>query len=429
MLLPALAALALLQRRIGTVDMKGSVRMVWAFVEGLCWGAALLIKPFVALPAVAAWTVAASFRTDRRKLWLSAPAMVAGGIAVGIAGLAWLWQTGNWPYFLATMTGSWNREYFATAPDWRSRFAQAISVFWPWSLVHALAIPAALFAIWRTRRAQGPAARSQALLSAFYLGWLVQANLLQRQLAYQLLPPVILAIGLLAGLPWPALIRLTASRAHLARPDLLGRHAQRGLRWAVALGLVAWLIACHPLFRWQRLELWGRCWREGSTPEIRQLLTLEPGNIYATDWPDLERVKEFLRSQSVNDHQLTCFALTSIPLYMELDLPPSTPFVFLRSAIFFFPGHLRDISNALAASPQRFIVNDLRQAGLTAEQAAYEEPGHPLALPPPLSQEPPAAFQRYFPWWEPLAFRAGRYVVHRVTHPGQGLVPPAAPSP
>jgi hypothetical protein len=92
-----------------------------------------------------------------------------------------------------------------------------------------------------------------------------------------------------------------------------------------------------------------------------------------------------------------------------------------------FPRHLEIVRRELAASPQRYVVSDLQGAGLTRVEALAERPGQPLALPPAFP--PPLA--RCFPWNEPVVFRAGRYLVHRVTGPVQKLLlqaPPRTPA-
>jgi hypothetical protein len=50
------------------------------------------------------------------------------------------------------------------------------------------------------------------------------------------------------------------------------------------------------------------------------------------------------------------------------------------------------------------------------------QPGKPHALPPAFSRAC-AAWRDVFPWSEPVVFRAGRYVVHRVEGPVRRLLP------
>jgi hypothetical protein len=95
-----------------------------------------------------------------------------------------------------------------------------------------------------------------------------------------------------------------------------------------------------------------------------------------------------------------------------MDLSPSTRFVLLEPALLMFRDHAEQIRNELKISPQRYLVSDLRQLNLTAEEAAVEIAGHPLALPPfpnrPMNKEALADF----PVDLPIVFRSGRYLVH-----------------
>jgi hypothetical protein len=137
---------------------------------------------------------------------------------------------------------------------------------------------------------------------------------------------------------------------------------------------------------------------------------LPPTYSGTTGWRDLARVADFLRAEGVADGEFTCLSGCTHPLYLELGLEPSTRFHQAGAAVRYFPSHAEQICAELAASRSRYVVNDLAADTLTRAQAWEEVPGNPLALPPNF---PPDLLGTY-PWCEPLAFRAGRYVVHRV---------------
>ena len=80
-----------------------------------------------------------------------------------------------------------------------------------------------------------------------------------------------------------------------------------------------------------------------------------------------------------------------------------------------FPSRREQVRRALAASGHRYVVSDLG-AVLLAKDAVAERPGRPLALPPAFPEER----TQEFPWALPVAFRAGRYLVHEATD----VVPP-----
>jgi hypothetical protein len=183
------------------------------------------------------------------------------------------------------------------------------------------------------------------------------------------------------------------------------------LREAFLVDVVLLAAVFAPGLRPQRLALWARCWREGSTPELRDRLALLPPTYSGTTgWRELARVADFLRAEGVADGEFTCLSGCTHPLYLELGLEPSTRFHQAGAAVRYFPSHAEQIRAELAASRSRYVVDDLAADTLTRAQAWEEVPGNPLALPPNF---PPDLLGTY-PWYEPLAFRAGRYVVHRV---------------
>jgi hypothetical protein len=398
MLLPSLAALILRRRQAADLAAPSSppARVAaWAFLEGVCWGLAFLIKPFVALPAVACWLVTAAefWRPDRRRAWrlvADGTGLLAGGLLVGGLTVGWLWLSGNWPFFRESVFGDWNREYYRHTAPWDERTTKMLAFMMPWGLIHLAAVPVSLFTLIRgLRPSRLRAAPPPALLSAFYLAWLFQANYLQRQFDYQLVPPILLAITLLAS-----------SFAHASvvsrSPDCgTPRVAHAYLRWAVVLtACLAWPVLEHPLFEPHRLALWPRCWREGSSAELRDLLTLDHQKVNPC-WRELARVETFLRDQGVADGQLTCYSTSSLPLYTQLRVRPSTRYILLEADVIHFPSRRDEIRQALAASPQRFVVSDRRE------------------------MEAPPRGVRLFPYSEPVVFEFGRYRVHRVELVGE----------
>jgi hypothetical protein len=436
MLLPALGALWLRQKQADALARAASrlpELLLRGLVEGLCWGAAFIIKPFNAGPALVCWFLSAAltWRVRRqqvlRDLILDAASVLAGCLTVGLLLVVWLQLSGAWPSFLDATLGTWNEEYFRLAGTLREHSRQVFVRLWPWSLVHVVALPAAALAIFRAFR-KGPSKEptAEALLSAFYIAWWIQANYLQRQYDYHLAPSVFLALAFLAG------------QAQRVAP-----------KFALAFALPAlalWAAIYHPLFD-GRLVLWAQCCREGSTPAMRDALTLvrdsaaprwiderapshlrnqrlrdrevadydPPTLSVAPRWVDLERVASYLRQQGVRDRELTCYDLSTLPLYLELNVEPSTRFVMLYAIVTMFNTHWAELAEEVKASPQRFIVTDLQALpGVTAEKAAQVRPGQPLALPPDMPSHFGASpLGNLYPWSEPVVFRAGRYFVHR----------------
>jgi hypothetical protein len=185
------------------------------------------------------------------------------------------------------------------------------------------------------------------------------------------------------------------------------------LSFAFLLTFVQLAALLMPGLRLERLALWTRCCQKGSSPELRDRLSLTRWWPGSADWQDLARVADFLRAQSIADGELTCLSGCTHPLYLELGLEPSTRFHQVGATIIHFPAHAEQTRAELAASRSRYVVTDLAADILTFAQAREEVPGVPLALPPSF---PPDLLGLY-PWSEPLVFRSGRYVVHHVRGP------------
>src|SRR5262249_33336826 len=121
--------------------------------------------------------------------------------------------------------------------------------------------------------------------------------------------------------------------------------------------------------------------------------------LHRVEWRDLARVEDFLRAESVADGELTCFHVTTVPVYLDADVRPATRYVFLQNVLESFPARRGRVTAALAASGWRSVVCDL--LGLRGELKAEDlkddarRPGFWC---------PPA---------EPV-FRSGRYVVFRL---------------
>jgi hypothetical protein len=409
MLLPPLAALHLRRHqlaRLTTAAPGYGTLVTWSLAEGLCWGAGCLIKPYVALPGLACWLVstAVTWRASAqaaRRLAADTAGLLLGGLLAGGAWLLWLVQSGALPYFRETVR-DWNSAYYSSHKvSWLQRTWTLFVELRPWGYVHLLAVTFALAAVLKLLlpRSGKPAsgadalARAEGLLGAFYLAWLFQAVYVQWALPYHLVPPVLLALTFLVS--WAARVRLR-------------RAARAGF-----VVLAALVVAKSLVFEAPRLALWGRCWREGGSPEVRNSLARVAGSD-ATDWVHLARVAEFLRGQGIRDGELTCYHRGTIPLYLELGVQPSTRLVWIDILLLFFPGHMDEIRSELAHSGQRYIVSDL--GGIRSKDSTWAVSvgqDQSLALPPDF----PRDWATHYPWSEPIVFRSGRYLVHRATGP------------
>jgi hypothetical protein len=389
MLPAALLALTLRQRqarRLAEPAVAGRAVTAWGFVEGVLWGSAFWVKPFVAVPALLCWLLSARHAPWRR-LILDGLGCLPGGLAAGAAGIAWLWVSGAWPSFVDVVI-VWNREYVAarvTSGGWLPLFGFVFRLF-PWVLVHLAAVPLALGQVRQYLRPATKTTAAPALLAAFYLGWLLQAVCLQHPFDYVHVPPVLLGLTVLA------------CSFVAAGPVLVGR-----LGWAFLALCV--LFGYGPLLH-TRLALWPRWVREvtsseGVTADLRDRLRL----LSKVSWTDLRRVRDYLGEQGVRDGEVTCFSMPTTPLYLDLDVRPSTRYFFLQNCVTLFRQRRERIKGELAGSRQRFVVCDLLWYGMnvTEEDVRAADEGKALNL--------PTCWHTPCPWSERIVFRSGRYVV------------------
>ncbi len=388
LLLPALAALHLRRlqvERLGGDAASGGRTLAWAALEGLCWGAGVWLKPMIVVPAVASWIVSCLIVRRARPILMDFAGLMIGGLLVGGAGVLWLYQSGAWPYFWDTFF-EWNPVYFATRrANWKPREAMHLGLrFFPWSLLHLVAVPVALHALIRSFRIAkdapapaGPAIRiAKPLFAVFYLSWLVQATFLQHLFDYVHAPGMLLALAVMASAP------------------PLWRNAQVE-RVAVAQFLLIALLF-SPLLHPRRLICWPACITQGSTPEIKTRLAQS----VIRDWQDIERVAKFLESKNLQDGELTCYNTNLVHLYRRLNVRPSTKYIYLRLLMEYFPPYREMIRQTVLESPQRFIVSDLNVTRLPFDRRVAA-----------LADRQPTEL----PWSYPVVYRAGRFVVHEVT--------------
>jgi hypothetical protein len=375
-------------RRIGEGTAGGAKVWAYGFLEGLVWGAAFWVKPYVIVPAAAAWlwsareVLARGGRPARGRVLADALAVLAGGAAAGGVGVGWLVASGAWPYF-AQMMFDWSRDYLAPDRFYRGTPRWEICIFFalrnqPWCLAYLTAIPYAISLLAQPRGTEASFARS--LLSALFLGWLLQAVMLQHCLDYVHTPALLLALTLTADLA------CTGSRT---------------MRWAAGGLLVVMAVFGHLGAVRQRVELLPRCVAEGSTPELSDRL----GRLHRMSYTDLEQVAVFLEGEGVRDRELTCFDLSSQPLPLRLGITPSTRYTFLQSSLICFHSHRGEIKAAIAASPVRFIVCDFTTLDDLPPDSSPDGTGVP-----PL----PERWEKPYPWKDYIIFRSGRYLVLRL---------------
>jgi hypothetical protein len=456
MFLPAMAGLYLRVHRVLQLQHADETGpgVLGTILEGVLWGLAFLMKPYVILPAACAWLIGMAalvrLQVPGRRVVIDLAAVVSGGLLVGGATVAWLVMSGNWHGFWSALL--WNQDYLERRMYMVARYKPMIEKLWPWSLVQLAAIPAAVHAIvrqWKGREDENGLVRS--IMSGAYLGFVFEANLLQQQFDYHLVPVVFLGIALLAGARflrlyivlgfgiWVITSYLCKVLIPNATHEDFWREQLRSAMWPGAIlafcwfagdrvirplavmGCLGWLLVHHPLFNAEKRAVWRDVWRLGSTPQIRNVLNQEEHS--APDWVELGHVADYLKKQEVRDRELLCYSFSAVPLYIGLHVQPSTRFVLLWSMFEYFRHHRSDMATEVADSPMRFVVTDLRFLGFTDEEAR-----HMMAAGKMLTfNELAAVFRRLhpddkqisglrgrFPWTEPMVFHAGKYIVHKV---------------
>jgi hypothetical protein len=391
MLLPGLAALHLRCRQVGRLNSEPAFSILaWAFLEGLLWAGAFWIKPFVAVPCLTCWLLSLALtRGPRRswsRIWVDGAGMLAGGLVAGAVGITWLISSGAWPYFVEVML-VWTREYAGfdakEGLGWMYLAGFVVRLF-PWVLIHVIAVPVALRQIGSAcvRPAEnGRCATLSILLAGFYLAWLFQAIFLQHLFDYVHVP------GILLGL---TVVLMGCVQVQSLVP-----------RMGLVLFVLFGMIVQYPTVYGRRLGVWERCLQEGSTVELRSQLALDPGE----NWTDLDQVRDYLQRQDIQDGELTCYSMRTTPLYLQLNLQPSTPYYFLQNALTIGVSQRGRIHANLASSRQRFVVCDL--FGLR------RNPGE-MMLDDPETMPLPAMWQPPYRWSDKVVFRAGRYVVFAI---------------
>jgi hypothetical protein len=379
MLLPCLVGLRLRDRQADRHRWSElpSRLFAWAAVEGVVWGAAVWIKPFAAVPGLVIWTIsarrAANGPAAGRRLAADLAGILTGGLLAGAAGAAWLLATGAWSSFVEIMF-VWNREYatFNTlgGPWWYAPLGLTIRLF-PWPLVHFAAVPLALQTLMRGK--QRPSA-GPSLRAGFYLAWLGQACLLQHVYDYVHTPAILLAVALLAV---DAAERVKSPGGRLTFLFLACCVAWKGI------GLTA-----------DRAAAWSECVRAGSTPAVRDRV----GLLHRINWGDLSLVSQYLRGQEIRDGELTCFTLTTMSLYNELDQPSSTRFLFLQECLNIYTTRRDEILRSLVTSRQKILVCDLDRPDMQGLRARLDRD----------ESDPRPA------WKDRVLFRAGNYVVFQL---------------
>lgn len=398
MFLPTLVALTLRARRLTVFEAGAPVTApgLSSTLEGLLWGLGCLFKPFVIVPGALAWLVSAALVRRRGPGWVyragtDALGLLVGGLLVGAVWQAWLLGCGTFEWFWHNLA-EFRGEYFGAALSWRHRSLALFVKLMPWGLIHLVALPAALHNLARLVFTRVVPRAAACLLAAFYLGWVLQATYLQYQADYHLVPAAMLGVAVAV--------------------ESLGRLLTLPRQWLVpaGMGLVALaVLGAQPNLAPARLALWGRCWSDLGSAELKDGLRIAHG----PTWSELERVEVFLRERKVADGDVLAYSYTTTPVTRDLGIRPAGRFIYPSVFIGIFASKRADHLLEMQEGSQRYIVTDGIELGLTVPEAGEEKPGEPLALPPRALRER----AQQWPYAAPVVFRAGRYFIHDAQAP------------
>jgi hypothetical protein len=445
MLLPAVVAAWMRLRRVSQrptppapfPEGKGRGLFARSVLEGFVWGLAVWVKPHAVVPAFAVWALSAVLlarREPRARILADLGGLLLGGILAGAPGVAWLVGTGAWPYFWDIFL-NWNPAYLSDAGSLATRWGTVYNCFRPWSVLHSVALPLAVLALWESRawskRPGAPAkvfgaprlylpadgesvANARALLAAFYLAWLAQAVLVQKAFDYVHTPLTFLGMAVLAGQRWcfgfAYLVWFVVVGALVNVADVSPSVAQLVL--AIDPNDSHVKLEKHPLLDRKIVTLWPRCWTEGGSPELRDRLGQYTDVHCGTRWQELGAVATYLRALDppLKPGELNCWHDSTHPLYLMLDLDPATRYMHYGTAFGIKPKR-EVIAGEVRASRQKYVVSDLLRSTWN-KHAVYEAGAWRAGDPLPVWL--PAAERKKFPWNQPVVFRSGRYVVHKI---------------
>lgn len=474
MVLPGLAAVALRVRR----GMSGSESLTTSplrlsFYEGLLWGAAVWMKPHIALMALTVWLLTARRVVGQhpqpwRALRADLLGNVLGGLAVGLPGLVWMVASGTWEPFL-TVFFEWNPMYMKLS---RSEFSMRVEqeLFWfpPWSMGLVLTVPVAIVSVldmapwWnRARDAERPGAGwlgrwlprhlwdkaadtdarfVRGTLGGLYLVWAAQAFFIQRGFQYAHVPETLLMLGIWASHRWAWVMLVFLWLVVTSGLWIAADESPKAKEWLEShpKKTLEEYYPRHPITIMTRVKLWPQCWRLNMSDAERyslwDKLRLHPVHEASIEWEELSEVADYLRAQGVRDGEVVAWFDSPHAIYLVLDIKPGFRYMHVYTAIIISTvidpsgetGRkmaMDELKAALARtdpSRPKYVINDLEWMSL---HAVDDEDRRKHFLAP--AHNPPhdllpfhSPFRYQFPFNQPTVFRArngkGRYIVHRL---------------
>lgn len=390
LLLPTLLGLYFRYRQVKRCESsEATSRTIFlsSVCEGLIWGAGIWLKPHVIVMCGATWACSLFYLPQWKRKAIDSLGLLTGGVIAGGIGLLVLYRLGILSPFLASLN-EWNPGYLAARFDnWtRVRYLSMVFRFAPWFLLHLVALPISLWVIFRflfSKQERSPGTFTQSAVCMLYIFWMLQSHLLQHLFDYVHVPAIFLAILVLAT--------QANQIAFLRSPVSL-----------TTFGLLALLAS--PMVKPEKMALWVPALNSDLSPTQTDQLA----QLHNPKWQDLQQVELFLREQNVQKQQVVMYNSDLVTLYWNLQLQSPTPYVYMYEIQAYFPDRKDALRQSMIDAHPKFIVTDLVSCGMRQDLAEQVDDFGPLAPPPAYKR----ANLNYYPWTEPVVFRAGRYMVH-----------------
>jgi hypothetical protein len=373
--------------------------LLLALLEGSLWAIAFWIKPFVAFPAVAVMLASRSQFASTQSWLKHAGYVIAAGAGVGLLGILWMVNAGCWTYFVEMMT-SWNGDYYqAGRSRWNlERLHAHASRFWPWVLIH---IPAIVISIGDRR----------SLLCACYLGWLLQAVLLQQLFDYVHVPGVILAMAICIRSVTEQLHASHTATASQLSSDAVARFPFSPVSCMASVIVIMSVMSSGLSIQSRLTDLRpcvSACVYGSLSSDVRDAISQSPFPC----WAELEPLIDHLREMSIPDRELLAYNGNLIHLYPRLKFDPPTRFVYVDVLARCFPRRHTEMLQEIERDNVRYVVANLKEDGWD-EQV----PSNKL-LPAALEA---SRTELFFPYNQRPVFRSGSYVLFEVDSPPGSL--------
>jgi len=387
LLLPTMVGCFLRIRQVHKIlEQEPHTTFSFSLLEGIVWGCGIWLKPHLLVMCVTVWAFSLLMTEGWNRKSVDAFGLLAGGLIVGGIGMWGLHKIDAFDSLFVSLT-EWSPGYLAARFDnWTlPRYVGMVYHFAPWHLLHLVALPISMRAIFLFLfKQRDDISFARVSLSAVYLVWFLQSHLLQHLFDYVHVPALLLSIFVLA--------------AHSGEIKFLRSPA-------LMIAFIAVALLTSPMANLQTMKLWPTAIQRDLTPaqtdHVAQLMNPK--------WEDLNKVEEFLRSQNVQNEDVLMYNSDLVTLYWDLNLKSPTPYIYYYEIQAYLPERKELLLASLEKGNQKFVVTDLVGCGMPIPFAEEVDEQGELAPPPRYRR----ANLKSYPWSEPVVFRSGRYLVHQ----------------